>query len=224
MSNNVLIAPATTGGIPVATDDVGGVQYQRIKLDAGADGVSAPVTTAAPLPVVQTGTPGLPTGAATEATLATLGTATLQGALTETAPSTDTASSGLNGRLQRIAQRLTTLIAIFSNPIAVSQPGLSGGIVTTWTAVLTTATLVPAVAQSGRAAFIVQAWEGNALPIFIGNGVSTARVYGAAPGAADGIMLEAKQSQPISLAEGTHLYARATGTGCYIGIFEVAAA
>jgi hypothetical protein len=33
------------------------------------------------------------------------------GALTETAPATDTASSGLNGRLQRIAQRLTSLIA-----------------------------------------------------------------------------------------------------------------
>jgi hypothetical protein len=34
----------------------------------------------------------------------------LVGALTETAPASDTASSGLNGRLQRIAQRLTTLI------------------------------------------------------------------------------------------------------------------
>lgn len=33
------------------------------------------------------------------------------GALTETAPATDTASSGLNGRLQRIAQRLTNLLA-----------------------------------------------------------------------------------------------------------------
>ncbi len=32
------------------------------------------------------------------------------GTLTETAPATDTASSGLNGRLQRVAQRLTTLI------------------------------------------------------------------------------------------------------------------
>lgn len=38
-------------------------------------------------------------------------TATLQGALTEAAPATDTASSGLNGRLQRIAQRLTSMIA-----------------------------------------------------------------------------------------------------------------
>jgi hypothetical protein len=39
------------------------------------------------------------------------GLETLTGALTETAPATDTASSGLNGRLQRIAQRLTTIIA-----------------------------------------------------------------------------------------------------------------
>lgn len=34
------------------------------------------------------------------------------GALTETAPASDTASSGLNGRLQRIAQRLTSLIGL----------------------------------------------------------------------------------------------------------------
>lgn len=33
------------------------------------------------------------------------------GSLTETAPASDTASSGLNGRLQRIAQRITSLIA-----------------------------------------------------------------------------------------------------------------
>jgi hypothetical protein len=45
-------------------------------------------------------------------TLSTEGTAQL-GSLTETAPATDTASSGLNGRLQRIAQRLTSLIAFF---------------------------------------------------------------------------------------------------------------
>lgn len=34
------------------------------------------------------------------------------GSLTETAPATDTASSGLNGRLQRIAQNVTSLIAL----------------------------------------------------------------------------------------------------------------
>lgn len=42
------------------------------------------------------------------------------GGLTETAPASDTASSGLNGRLQRLAQRLTTLIGLSSNltPVA----------------------------------------------------------------------------------------------------------
>ena len=43
----------------------------------------------------------------------------LIGSVTETAPATDTASSGLNGRLQRIAQRLTSLIALF--PTALGQ-------------------------------------------------------------------------------------------------------
>jgi len=38
------------------------------------------------------------------------------GSLTETAPATDTASSGLNGRSQRIAQRLTTLIGLTPGP------------------------------------------------------------------------------------------------------------
>jgi hypothetical protein len=47
---------------------------------------------------------------ATEATLAAQ--AARFGALAEAAPATDTASAGLNGRLQRIAQRLTSLIAL----------------------------------------------------------------------------------------------------------------
>lgn len=40
---------------------------------------------------------------------------TSTGALTEAAPANDTASSGLNGRLQRIAQNVTSLIAKFAN-------------------------------------------------------------------------------------------------------------
>jgi hypothetical protein len=43
------------------------------------------------------------------------------GGLTETAPGTDTASSGLNGRLQRVAQRITSLIALL--PTALSSLG-----------------------------------------------------------------------------------------------------
>jgi hypothetical protein len=39
------------------------------------------------------------------------------GDLTEPPPSSDTASSGLNGRLQRIAQRITSLIALFPSSL-----------------------------------------------------------------------------------------------------------
>lgn len=67
----------------------------------------------------------LPTGAATQATLATrLSEAdfdTKIGSLTETAPTTDTASSGLNGRMQRIAQRISSLIALV--PAALTAGG-----------------------------------------------------------------------------------------------------
>lgn len=39
------------------------------------------------------------------------------GSLTEPAPAIDTASSGLNGRLQRIAQRITSLIALLPSAL-----------------------------------------------------------------------------------------------------------
>lgn len=60
-----------------------------------------------------TGTVSLPTGAATEATQAAQNT--LIGAVTETAPGTDTSSSGLNGRLQRIAQRISSMITTLTD-------------------------------------------------------------------------------------------------------------
>lgn len=56
------------------------------------------------------------TSASIEARLAT-GNANL-GDLAEAAPATDTASSGLNGRLQRIAQRLTSAIALLTSMVA----------------------------------------------------------------------------------------------------------
>lgn len=45
------------------------------------------------------------------------------GAVTETAPATDTASSGLNGRLQRLAQRFSTFIALIPTAL-----GANGGL------------------------------------------------------------------------------------------------
>jgi hypothetical protein len=69
------------------------------------------------------------------------------GSLTETAPATDTASSGLNGRLQRLAQRITSLITLL--PAAL---GANGGLkvegVTSGTAVPVSGT-VTATANAG---------------------------------------------------------------------------
>lgn len=62
----------------------------------------------------------LPSGAATSA---------LQGAVTETAPASDTASSGLNGRLQRVAQRLTSLIALL--PASLGQKAKAASLAVT---------------------------------------------------------------------------------------------
>lgn len=149
--------PATPpAGTQVGVDLVGGIAYQRVKLDGGGDGVLIPLVAgrnadAASLPVAlssedvailnaaatsakqDTGNTSLSTLAGIVssakaavksaigdiADLATL--LTNVGALTETAPATDTASSGLNGRLQRIAQRITSLIALL--PTALGSGG-----------------------------------------------------------------------------------------------------
>jgi hypothetical protein len=55
--------------------------------------------------------------------------AILLGALVETAPATDTASSGLNGRLQRIAQRLTSLLAVLPASLGAKLSAASFSIV-----------------------------------------------------------------------------------------------
>lgn len=58
------------------------------------------------------------TGVATETTLDAR-----TGSLTEVAPASDTASSGINGRLQRIAQRITSMIALLPTSL-----GAGGGL------------------------------------------------------------------------------------------------
>jgi len=56
-------------------------------------------------------------------------TNTRLGDLTETAPASDTASSGLNGRLQRIAQRITSLIALI--PTSLGQKTMANSFAVT---------------------------------------------------------------------------------------------
>lgn len=50
MSDNVTLNPGT-GGAVVATDDIGGVQFQRVKVAWGVDGVANDASAANPLPV-----------------------------------------------------------------------------------------------------------------------------------------------------------------------------
>lgn len=137
------------GGKIVATDDIGGIQHELVKVEFGTDGNATMVSTGNPLPVTDAAvtlstasidlkTPNLGQAlsaasipvvltAVEEAILSAILTITdfdtKTGSLTETAPATDTASSGLNGRLQRIAQRLTSLIALL--PAAL---GVGGGL------------------------------------------------------------------------------------------------
>jgi hypothetical protein len=96
MSDNISVTPGA--GATVAADDIGGILYQRVKVSVGAPDNAADLAfgaaaAASSLPVTQS----------TEDVARV-------GSLTETAPTTDTASSGLNGRLQRVAQRLSSLI------------------------------------------------------------------------------------------------------------------
>ena len=67
MADNVIVSQNVGVGATVATDDIGGVQYQRVKLALGADGVSdGDVSSANPMPVNVASLP-LPAGAAVEA-------------------------------------------------------------------------------------------------------------------------------------------------------------
>lgn len=204
---------------------------------------------ASPVPVSASALP-LPTGAATEVTLAamsaklpaTLGQKAsaaslaavlsteqeaLIGALTETAPATDTASSGLNGRLQRIAQRITSLIALFpttlgqktaansfavvlasdQSAIATKAPvntNGSGGGQTALTATTASSEAPPANAVG----FILQADPANTDPIRFRIGGTASTV--------NGIQLEAsRDSGYIPCAATVSICATASGTNKY---------
>jgi hypothetical protein len=91
------------------------------------------------------------------------------GALTETAPASDTASSGLNGRLQRIAQRVTSLIALFKT----SQPATGAS-----TAVASgTGAVTILAANANRIGATVFNDDANILYLLLGAGTVTTSLY-----------------------------------------------
>src|SRR6185312_14649884 len=89
------------------------------------------------------------------------------GSLTETAPASDTASSGLNGRLQRVAQRITSLIALLPASL-----GANGGLkiegVASGTAVPVSIASVPSHAVTNAGTFAVQATEADGANVTLG--------------------------------------------------------
>jgi hypothetical protein len=141
---------AATAAKQPALGTAGSASTDVITVQGIASGTAQPVSDAGGSLTVDS--PGLPTalGSTTAAAsmpvaLSTDGTfATLSGAVTETAPASDTASSGLNGRLQRIAQRLTSLIALL--PTSLGQKTMANGLAVT---VASDQTAIPISDNSG---------------------------------------------------------------------------
>lgn len=109
MADDVIFSTTTKTGMPnntsIAADEISSVKYQRVKMVLGANGTNdGDVASGNPMPVG----------------------GSILGATNETAPATDTATSGLNGRLQRIAQRLTSLIALL--PTALGQATMANSL------------------------------------------------------------------------------------------------
>ena len=97
-----------TGAATEAKQDIGNTSLSSIDTKLTGVATSALQTTG------NSSLSSIDTKLSSQATAANQSTSnTRLGDLTETAPATDTASSGLNGRLQRIAQRLSTLITNF---------------------------------------------------------------------------------------------------------------
>jgi hypothetical protein len=121
--------------------------------------------------------------------------ATLLGGVTETAPATDTASSGLNGRLQRIAQRLTTIIA----GITVSSITLPTTIYNNKKLVTTAGVRVAlATTQAISSGVTIKALVGNTGVIYVGDStVASTNGLALAPG--DTIFLEIANLTTVNL-------------------------
>ncbi len=146
-----------TGQFPAALTGSGNLKTAVVETT-----VTQPVS-AASLP--------LPTGAATEATTATRLSETdfdlKAGSLTETAPATDTASSGLNGRLQRVAQRLTSLIGQLPTALVGGRLDVNVGATGVTQPVSGTVT-----ANAGTGTFAVQATAASPAAVRLSDGAA----------------------------------------------------
>ena len=98
---------AITNALPAGTNNIGDVDVLSLPAITGTVTANAGTN-------LNTSALALDSTVAKDSSITT--TNTQIGIVTETAPGTDTASSGLNGRLQRIAQRITSLITAVGSP------------------------------------------------------------------------------------------------------------
>ena len=109
------LAGAVSGGAVVVSDGSGAISVDDGGGSLTVDGtvaVSGLVAVTGPLTDTQLRATAVPVSLSGTTATSDSTAQTRLGDLTEAAPASDTASSGLNGRLQRIAQRLTSLIAL----------------------------------------------------------------------------------------------------------------
>lgn len=127
MADNYTIKDGNNIARTMRAKDIAGAMSNRI-IPQVAD---ADVSTSNPMPIVFASSPTLPTGASTavnQTDQQTLMTSmfgaqttglTAVGAVNEAVPATDTAASGLNGRLQRLAQKFTDFLSRL--PVSIGQ-------------------------------------------------------------------------------------------------------
>lgn len=131
------------------------------------DGTFSDISSTNPLPISGTTTT---TGGATAANQST--ELTRLGDVTETSPASDTASSGLNGRLQRIAQNISSLITLITSRIP--GPASTGSI----TPVASSATAVTLKAANTSRKSITIANDSTAiLYVLLGTGTVSSTNY-----------------------------------------------
>lgn len=112
--------------VTAVNSNLGTIQSQLTTLHGDLDGVEGKLDSVnTNLGTVQTkqdtgnaSVASIDTKVSTAANQTTLNTRT--GDLTETAPASDTASSGINGRLQRLAQRITSFIAVAATEVTLA--------------------------------------------------------------------------------------------------------
>ncbi len=119
MADNTQLNTNTTGGDIIATDEIGGVKHQRVKVEVGADGVAQDVHDGRPMPVKE--------GMTTPTVTAVVGSALAAGGSTDL----DSAqiSSGLTGKL--VAVLMTASVSL-KGELKTVLNGIESGVLMTF--------------------------------------------------------------------------------------------